>query len=456
MADILVIDDDANLGLALQMTLRQEGHGCRFVESAEAGWTELQTRLPDLALLDLQLPDLDGLDLLARMRERGLDIPVVVMTAFGTVTTAVTAMKRGAADFIEKPLSVREVCQLVVRLLKSRALARQLTGDTRPADPGGEELALIAECPPMRTVLALANQIAALPTQSGMGLVATLIVGETGTGKEMIARYIHRHSRYSAGPFVQINCTAIPESLFEMEHFGHERGVFTDAKASKQGLLETARGGTLFLDEIGDIPLAMQAKLLVAIETGRFRRVGAITEQQVDMRVVAASNSDLQRKVDAGRFRADLYHRLRMFQIDLPPLRSRGQDILLLADYFRERFARQLDRPAPRLSAEAREALLKYAWPGNVRELGHVLLRVLATCEDDEISSQALGLRSQAADQAEWQVDLSTGPLTLAAVEEKLLRAALARADGNITEAAKLLGMPRGSLRYRLEKLGLA
>jgi DNA-binding NtrC family response regulator len=460
MADILIVDDDINLGLALKMTLEQAGHICRIAETAEAGWAELRRQEPDLALLDVQLPDLSGLELLARFRQHGLKLPAIVMTAFGTVTSAVTAMKQGAEDFIEKPLSVKEVCQLVARLLKSRDLAKTL--DTRAADqPAESDMPdLIAESPIMKQVLSLADRIAALPPRPGIGLTTTLILGETGTGKEMVARYIHRRGSRCSAPFVQVNCTAIPENLFETELFGHERGVFTDAKASRPGLLEAASHGTLFLDEIGDMPLSMQAKLLVAIETGRFRRIGATAEQTVDAQVMAATNSDPDEKLKTGQLRTDLYHRLKMFQVKLPPLASRGDDVFLLSDYFLKRFCRELQREVPKLSSDAREAMRLYAWPGNVRELAHVLLQAVVADDKATLSAEDLGIGTGSGGPALRPVstdfDFSQGALPLESVERRLLQAALNHANGNITEAARLVGMPRGTFRYRLEKLGLA
>jgi DNA-binding NtrC family response regulator len=370
-------------------------------------------------------------------------------------------MKQGAADFIEKPLSVKEMCRLVMRLLKSRELAERI--DSRPSGTlaGGQELRLIAASPAMTQIMTMAEKIARLPTRSGIGLTATLISGETGTGKEMVARHIHRCGPNPNGPFIHVNCTAIPENLFEMEHFGHERGVFTDAKAEKQGLLQAANGGTLLLDEIGDMPLQMQGKLLVAIETGRFRRVGATTEQTVDARILAATNSDLEQKAQAGQFRMDLYHRLKMFQLKLPPLRERIDDLWALSEYFLTQFSLQLQRPVPNLAPETRETMRCYSWPGNVRELAHVLLQALVTGDEDEILPPQLGLSNapvailptSTADTIE--LDFSAGSLSLAEVERRLLQAALSHAGNNITEAARLLGMPRGTLRYRLEKLGL-
>jgi DNA-binding NtrC family response regulator len=252
----------------------------------------------------------------------------------------------------------------------------------------------------------------------------------------------------------------VPETLFEAELFGHEKGVFTDAKSSRQGLLETAEGGTVFLDEIGDMPLAMQAKLLVVIETGRFRRLGSNVEQNVDMRVIAAASPGLDENARSGRFREDLYHRLGMFRIEMPPLHDRGQDLFRLADYFLDRFSRGLGRNVPRLPDEVREYMRSYTWPGNVRELAHALLRALTNSSSDVISSDALGLGGFATDRLPTRLDalefdFASGTVPLAQLERRLIKAAFEHAGGNVTEAARLLGMPRQTLRYRLEKMGM-
>ncbi|MGB9624755.1 MAG: sigma 54-interacting transcriptional regulator, partial [Phycisphaerae bacterium] len=273
------------------------------------------------------------------------------------------------------------------------------------------------------------------------------------------ARYIHRRGPRPDRPFVQVNCTAIPESLFEAELFGFERGTFTDAKAAKKGLLQVAHESTLFLDEIGDMPPTTQSKLLVAIETGRFRPLGSTAESVVDVRVIAATNSDLEHKVATGRFREDLYYRLKMFCIELPPLRARGDDVLLLAEHFIQRFSRKFGRPAPKLAEAAKQLLRTYPWPGNVRELANVIQRAVLLNEAAVLEPAMLGINGSPTaplpGRAGLQIDFSRGDCTLAAVERQLLRAALAHTKGNISEAARLLGLTRGALRHRLEKLGL-
>jgi DNA-binding NtrC family response regulator len=290
-----------------------------------------------------------------------------------------------------------------------------------------------------------------------------LVLGETGTGKEIVTRFIHHHGLRPDRPFVQVNCTAIPETLFEAELFGYEKGSFTDAKSTKKGLIEMAQEGTLFLDEIGDMPLATQAKLLVAIESGRFRRIGATAERMADVRVVAATNSDLQRKVDQGTFRADLFYRLKVFTIDLPPLRERGDDLFLLTDYFLEQSCRKLHKVVPRIPPDTRELMRRYAWPGNVRELANVLQRAVLVNDGDALDPSVLGIGRGIVSTAEvasasssgLSFDFRSDDCTLDAVERRLIQAALQHTGGNVSETARILGLTRGGLRHRMDKLGL-
>lgn len=459
MADILIVDDEENLSYSIQLGLKRAGHECRVAATIEAAWGECTRIPPALALVDVQLPDGNGIDLISRMREQGFDVPVIVITAFGTVATAVTAMKQGAVDFIQKPLSIEEVCLAVERCLEGRRLRNQLDAYKEAQRRQAGDSSLIAECPPMREVISLADRIASIENEPGAGLVTTLLLGATGTGKELIARYIHRKSPRPDRPFVQVNCAAIPENLFEAELFGFERGTFTDAKASKKGLLQVAHESTLFLDEIGDMPLATQSKLLIAIETGRFRRLGSTTETVVDVRVIAATNSDLQQKVQAGQFRQDLYFRLKMFCIELPPLRARGGDLFLLAEHFIQRFSRKFRKPTPMLAETAKRVMRTYPWPGNVRELANVLQRAVLLGDSATLEPAMLGINGGVvtawASQPGVRIDFSQGDCTLASMEKRLVQAALDHTKGNISETARLLGLTRGGLRHRLEKLGL-
>jgi len=460
MADILIIDDEENLSYSLQLALKRAGHRCRVAETLEAGRAEYSRRLPDLILLDMQLPDGNGIDLMARMHREGYDVPVIMITAFGTVSSAVAAMKQGAVDFIQKPLSMEEVCLAVERCLEHRQIRNRLDAYQEAQRRESGEMRIVGESPGMKSVLAMAEKVARVSGGTHGGLVTILMLGETGTGKEVIARYIHHRSDRPDRPFVQVNCTAIPESLFETELFGHEKGSFTDAKGTKKGLLEMAQEGTLFLDEIGDMPLTTQAKLLVALESGRFRRIGGTAERSVDVRVIAATNSDLERKVQEGLFRADLYYRLKVFTIELPPLRDRGEDLFLLADYFLERFCRKFHKPVPKLPPETRRVMAEYPWPGNVRELANVLQRAVLVAESDTLDPSLLGLGGTAASRSAASsphvtFDFSGEDCTLAAVEKRLIQAALDHTRGNVSEAARLLGLTRGGLRHRMGKLGL-
>ena len=463
MAEILIVDDEENLSYSLQLALKRAGHHCRVAEAIQLAIAAVGRQMPDLVLLDMQLPDGSGMDLLARFREMGLDVPVIVITAFGTVAGAVAAMKQGAVDYIQKPLSMEEVALAVDRCLEHRRIRNRLDAFQEAQRRQSGEIRLIGESPQMKAVLSLAQKIAAVPNDPQGGLVTTLVLGETGTGKEIVTRFIHHHGLRPDRPFVQLNCTAIPETLFEAELFGYEKGSFTDAKTTKKGLIEMAQEGTLFLDEIGDMPLATQAKLLVAIESGRFRRIGATAERLADVRVVAATNSDLQRKVDQGTFRADLFYRLKVFTIDLPPLRDRGGDLFLLTDYFLEQAGRKLHKSVPAILPETRELMSRYAWPGNVRELANVLQRAVLVNDGDTLEPGVLGIGAAAAASAATAVppfaglsfDFRSDDCTLDVVERRLIQAALQHTGGNVSETARILGLTRGGLRHRMDKLGL-
>jgi len=459
MADILIVDDEENLCYSVQLALHRAGHQCRVADTLAGALRLCEDHQPDLALVDVQLPDGNGLDLIDRLREREVDAPVVVITAFGTVSTAVKAMKHGAVDFLQKPLSMEELCLVVDRSLENRAIRTQLDAYRETEKRRFGEFRIVGECSQIRQVLATAEKIARLPGEPGRGLSTILILGETGTGKELVARHIHLHSPRPEQPFVHVNCTAIPENLAESELFGYERGAYTDAKGAKKGLLEVADKGTLFLDEVGHMPLSSQAKLLVAIETGRFRRLGGLNERVVDARIIAATNTDLEARAQAGEFRPDLFYRLNVFCIKMPPLRERGDDVLALANYFLDHFSRKFHKGPIRLAGETQEILKRARWPGNVRELANVLQQAALLNESGLIEPADLNTRvSEEAPQGksrELCFDFRRDDCTLASVEKRLLQAAIAHAGGNISEAARLLGLTRGGLRYRLEKLGL-
>lgn len=459
MAAILVVDDEENLSYSIRLALQRQGHECRVADSIRGALEECDRNVPELAVIDMQLPDGNGIDLMTRLRDRGLEMPVVIITAYGTVDNAVTAMKHGATDYLQKPLSIEEVCLTVNRCLENRQIRDRLHSYQEAQRRESGHLRIIAAAPVMSEVLSLARRIADIPIGGGAGLTTVLILGETGTGKELLARHIHHQSARADRPFVHINCTAIPDTLFESELFGYEKGSFTDAKSDKKGLFETAHEGTLFLDEIGDMPVPAQAKLLTAIESGRFRRLGGTAERVCDVQIMTATNSDLQAKVERGEFREDLFYRLKVFCLQLPPLRERGEDRFLLVDHFLEQFSRKFHKPKPRLSENARQQIREYDWPGNVREMANVLQRAVLLNDGLtlEAGSLALGRPSEslAPPTGGLSFDFTREELTLASVEKRLLQSALEHTQGNISEAARLLGVSRGSLRNKLEKAGL-
>jgi DNA-binding NtrC family response regulator len=461
MSDILVIDDEENLRISMQLALRRAGHACRVAETGAEGLAAARATLPDLVFVDVNLPDTNGLRLMGELKAAGLDVPVIVITGYGTIASAVAAMQQGAVNYIQKPLSMDEVVLAVERCLETRRMRNQLDAYRDAQQRVSQSAPVIAECAAMRSLLGVADKLAALSPEKNGELPAVLLLGETGTGKEALARYIHQRSPKADRPFVHVNCTAVPESLFESELFGHEAGAFTNAKSAKKGLFDIAEEGTLFLDEIGDMPQTTQAKLLVAIESGRFRRIGGTTERVTRVRVMAATNSDLESKVAGDAFRADLYFRLKVFCLELPPLRERGEDIALLANHYLERFRRKFCKHALTFTADARALLRRYHWPGNVRELSNVLQRAALLAEGDAITADLLGLQPRlsssranvSADDNALHVEFASADCTLESMERKLITAALAHTDGNVSETARLLGLSRGSLRRRIARL---
>lgn len=460
MAEILIVDDEETLLATVSLELGRSGHQCHAARSGAAALTLLESIDPHLALVDIRMPDMDGLALVERIRQIGHDFPIVVMTAYGSVQSAVAAMKAGATDYLQKPVAIDELEVVIDRVMQNRRLKDQLDVLQRERERQGADRAIIGESAPMREVLAMAGKIADAPPDERGHLPTVLITGETGTGKDLLAHHIHDLQANRDAPFVQINCTALPAQLVEAELFGYEKGAFTDAKANKKGLFEVASEGTVFLDEIGDTPLSLQAKLLLVLEQRRFRRLGGTREREVKARTIAATNCDLTALVADGRFRKDLLFRFQALSIELPPLRRRGDDLFLLAEHFISRQVRRLHRDPPRLSESAKAAMRQYSWPGNVRELDNVLQRALLLQEGPVIEAGDLNLMQGELQPSvtpldEMRFDLSSGDCTLAQVEERLIRQALAACDGNISETARLLGVSRGALRHRLERLSL-
>jgi two-component system, NtrC family, response regulator AtoC len=461
MARILVVEDEHLLGKTIAQALTKHGHEARTATTGEEGLALLQMFQPVLVLLDMKLPRMSGMEFLAQSKHLDPDLDIVSITAFGSIEESVQAMKQGAADYVLKPIDLEELKGLVTEILTRRQQRPRPQEKTTADGHGGIEL--VGASPPMQQV----RRLVAMVAQAGEGLNAptVLITGETGTGKGVIARAIHAQSARAKAPFIEVNCTAIPDSLLEAELFGYEKGTFTDAKSAKVGLFEAALGGGLFLDEIGYLKPELQVKLLKVIEEKRVRRLGSTHERPVDVWILVATNNNLEQAVADGTFREDLYFRLNVMTIALPPLRQRGEDILLLAEHFLQRFAQRYQSPLPRLTVEARAALRRYAWPGNVRELAHMMERAVFFSRTEMIHASALALHrshtgeqpvhSQSTRQNGPETDFPSDGLVLEEVEKTLIKKALARARGNTSQAARLLGISRNTLRYRLEKYSL-
>jgi DNA-binding NtrC family response regulator len=445
-ARILLVEDKDSLREMLRHALEREGHAVLEATNGPEAARALQQGQPDLVLSDLRLPDGDGFGVLRAAKEVDADIPVIVMTAFGRIEDAVTAMKEGALDFLAKPIDPDHLLLLVARALEQRRLVNEnILLREELAIRRGAPL-IVGDDPALRKVIGSVQRAAATDA-------TVLIEGESGTGKELFARTLHALSQRADQAFVAINCAAIPETLLESELFGHEKGAFTGAVARKPGKFELAHRGTLFLDEIGDLPLSLQAKILRALEEKRFERLGGTASLQVDVRLVAATNRGLKAQVAQRRFREDLYFRLSVFPITVPPLRERREDVSTLARFFVERFCRELKKKTLPLSPAALEALQTYGWPGNVRELQNCIERAVILAEEESIHPRHLHLSFRqtttepAHDQDPWaHVDLS-GSLAdatrraVAAVEARKLKDALREAGDNKGRASEILGI---------------
>jgi DNA-binding NtrC family response regulator len=449
---VLVVDDEELIRWSLVQRLRADGHevieagtGAEALEKAQMG--------VDLVLLDYKLPDEDGLSVLRKIRELDPDTLVIMLTAHKGVETVVVAMKAGAFDYATKPFDLEDVAVRVSHALETTRLRRELRllKDTlsRPFGLGS----IIGESAPMQQLKALVRRVSTSPAST------VLLTGESGTGKDLIAKVIHYLSDRAGRPFINITASAMPEHLLESEMFGHERGAFTDARQQKRGLLEQADEGTLFLDEIGEMLPILQAKLLRFLEEKAFRRVGGNVDIKVDVRVIAATNRDFEEQVKSGKFREDLYYRLNVLRIEVPPLRDRMEDLPLLAQHFVGTFAREFKRPVKGLSPAAEAALRAYSWPGNVRELRNLIERAVLLSEGamlapSDFDSLHTSRRTGGGD-APSAFALPAGGVNLEDVEKTLVAQALDRAHGNQTRAAALLGLHRDQIRYRMEKFGL-
>jgi DNA-binding NtrC family response regulator len=455
---VLVVEDEATLARNIQRYLQREDYEVRIAGTLKEGLRAFEEFGPDVVLLDLALPDGNGLDLLARIRARDAQVKVIILTGHGSVQTAVEAMKSGAWDYLGKPIALGEI-----KLLLDKAAGQGRMEETlsyyrdREARQSGLE-AILGESPAIQALKATIGRLleAERAMVAGDPPPPVLIRGETGAGKELVARALHFGGRRTAAPFIELNCSALPAQLVEGELFGHERGAFTDARERRTGLVEAAHGGTLFLDEIGDLEPQVQVKLLKVLEDRAVRRLGAVRERRVDVRFVAATHRPLEELVREGRFRADLFYRLSVVVVQVPPLRERLGDAVLLGAHFLAMNGRRYGKPELALDAAAQAVLARHPWPGNVRELRNAMEQAALTAPPGGMVGVAhLGLApTQLAVPAAAPTE-GAGPQTLPQMERDSLVRALDRAGGNVSRAARLLGVSRDTMRYRMAKHGL-
>lgn len=449
---VLVVEDEATLAKNLRVYLRRHGYDVQVVGSRKEGHQQVESFKPDVILLDLQLPDGDGFDILSHAHTLNSQIKVIVMTAHGDVRLAIDAMKAGAYDYLSKPVVLSELKILIDKAVEQHRLEDTLSYYREREASRGDLASIVGDSEAIRALKGRIRQlIQAEKDLKDRSLPAVFITGETGTGKELVARALHYNGSRKNQPFVQVNCAAIPSTLLEAELFGYEQGAFTDAKGRKPGLFEAADGGTLFLDEIGDIELGLQA-----LEKKVVRRLGSLRDKQVDVRTTGATNQPLETLMKEGKFRADLYFRLCVINIELPPLRGRGEDILLLTRHFLKLHCRSYGKKTKQLSPAAEQLLLMYSWPGNVRELRNRVEQLVLLSQSEVVEPGEFNLLPDSTDPCP---ELATGQFTLPSqgiclqeLEQDLVLQALQATSWNVTQAAKLLGLTRDALRYRMEK----
>jgi two-component system, NtrC family, response regulator HydG len=443
---ILVVDDEASARSGLSKLLEHEGYSVETAADGVLALGAVAENAPALIVTDLKMPNLDGMGLLAKLKEQGLEIPVIVTTAFGEVSVAVQAMRAGAEDYLTKPIDFDALLLSVERTLQRRELATEaenLRRQLRTQDQSGLE-GLIGTSAPMQRIYAMAKQVA--PSRA-----TVLVTGESGTGKGELARALHHLSPRASGPFVALHCSALAETLLESELFGHERGAFTGADKRRIGRFEQADGGTLFLDEIGEIPMATQVKLLRVLQEKTFERVGGNDSVKVDVRLLAATNKDLATEVRERRFREDLYYRLNVVHLEMPPLRLRGQDVATLADHFLRKFARENQRQIDGLSPAARAKLIAHRWPGNVRELENAMERAVVFTEGALVEPEALPF----AVSPEVSDGVRIPGASMAEIEKHAILSTIEAAQGSTTRAAEILDISIRTIQYRLHEYGV-
>jgi two-component system, NtrC family, response regulator AtoC len=449
MPAILIVEDEAKMRRLLELNLGDDGFTTFSAEDAETGLKLLRESPVDLVLTDLKLPGMNGLEFLQTIKRQNAALPVVVMTAFGSVETAVEAMKAGASDYVLKPFSLTEMRMVIHKELDVRNLREENRSLREALGKRFSHPNVVARSPKMQEVLATVERVA--PTNA-----TVLLGGESGVGKDLIARAIHEKSRRASGPFLKINSTAIPENLLESELFGFEKGAFTGAVASKPGKFELADKGTLFLDEIGDVPPVTQVKLLRVLQEREFERLGGTRTIKVDVRLIAATNKDLREALEQGTFREDLYYRLNVVPIDIAPLRERKEDIPDLVHLFVSRCTAESGKPIESITPDAMRILVNYHWPGNVRELQNIVERACALAKGNVLEPADIHLDVRPSKATNGSGGFLPDGMTLEQWEDEMVQEALRRANGNKSQAARLLGLSRNALRYRLSKIGIA
>ncbi len=450
---ILIVDDEESLAFFLKGALEEKGYSADSVHVIEDAKKTIKSNYPDLILLDLNLPDGNGLDLYRFVKKEGLNIPTIIITAHASVKSAIEALKLGVEDYIIKPFELDELFVNIEKQLENFQLNNQFNYYKKQIQQSYNEAFFVSQLPHIEEVQNLGLKVA----QVEEGVI--LIEGPSGTGKEMLARFIHQNSPQAEAPFVEINCASLPENLLESELFGYEPGAFTDAKKRKIGLIELAKGGTLFLDEISEMSPSLQAKLLRVIETRVFKRLGGVRDIKVKIRIIAATNQDIHKLVEAGDFRKDLFFRLNMFHLKIPPLSQRKEEILLISQFFLSKIAAKLKRKVRNISKEARDMILRYDWPGNMRELHNSIERAVILCEGDTIELKHLACEmmndnKETANSAPDLKDLDDKSLKkyVEEVEKSLVTQALRVSQGNQLKAAKILGEERHIIRYLIKK----
>lgn len=464
---ILIVEDDKTLADNFCVYLQRHQFEVIVCTSAEAALPILEAQRPDLVLTDFCLPGMSGFDLINHARALDEHIKLIMITGHGNVQGAVDTMKAGASDYLTKPVALAELKLVVERVLEARRKELQLSFYQQREAQGAGLAGLIGDSEPMRILKNTVRQVlVAEERAAGECLPVVLIEGETGTGKELVARALHFDGVRCKGPFVEFNCASIPSHLIEAELFGHEKGAFTDAKGSRMGLVEAADGGTLFLDEVGELDLLLQAKLLKLLEDRTIRRLGSVRERKIDVRIISATNCDLEQLMREGKFRRDLFFRLHIITVKMPPLRVRGEDILNLADHFCALHAKRYGKPGLCFSPEARDALKRYNWPGNVRELRNMLEQAVLLAQSSIIEPEQLAMCHSLSPNVgatelapptptSGGLGLVNENLSLSDAERELVVKVLAKSDWNISKSARILGISRDMLRYRIDKLGL-